>query len=56
LIPKELETIEEIRLRAGKPLMLESCSGSWFVNQRGRLEKKLYKRKSGFQLNNYKSI
>lgn len=37
--PKELSTIEEIRLRAGKPLMLESCGGDWFVNQSGGLEK-----------------
>jgi len=47
--PKELETIEEIRLRAGKPLMLESCSGSWFVNQRGRLEKNCTNEKVVFQ-------
>ncbi|HEY9061228.1 MAG TPA: stage III sporulation protein AA [Pseudobacteroides sp.] len=47
--PKELSTIEEIRLRAGKPLMLESYSGDWFVNKNGGLEKRYTNERMVFQ-------
>jgi stage III sporulation protein AA len=47
--PSELSTLEEIRLRAGKPLMLESCSGDWFVNKNGGLEKRCTNERMVFQ-------
>ncbi|TYQ13362.1 UNVERIFIED_CONTAM: stage III sporulation protein AA [Acetivibrio alkalicellulosi] len=38
--PLEFNTLEEIRLRSGKPLMLENIRGSFFLNYEGRLTTK----------------
>lgn len=35
-----LNSIEEIRLRAGKPLMIQNASGEWFVDAGGGLARK----------------
>ncbi len=35
--PKSLESLEEIRLRADKPLMLQNRYGDWFVDRNGKL-------------------
>lgn len=34
---KELESLEEIRLRADKPMMLQNNQGDWFVDRNGKL-------------------
>jgi len=34
---KRISTIEEIRLRANKPLMIQNCCGDWFVKADGAL-------------------
>jgi stage III sporulation protein AA len=39
--PDDLESLEEIRLRANKPLMLQNKHGDWFVDSNGRLTKSL---------------
>ncbi len=35
--PKGLESLEEIRLRADKPMMLQNKHGDWFVDRNGKL-------------------
>lgn len=40
---RQIGLIEEIRLRADKPLMIQNCYGDWFVIQDGTLSKELDK-------------
>lgn len=37
--PSKLFSVEEIRLRAGKPLMIHNCLGDWFVLKDGTLDR-----------------
>lgn len=39
--PFQMETLEEIRLRANKPIMILNCSGDWFVNSNGNLSRSM---------------
>ena len=45
LIEEEnLNSIEEIRIRANKPIMIQNYSGEWFVNSKGKLKKSILNR------------
>lgn len=36
-----ISEIEEIRLRSNRPLMIQNCHGDWFVEESGKLSKKM---------------